>query len=165
MSGRVTNPSDAFPPSVGISLDYPDGWEPLAGAGVHLAVVRIMPPGEFRPNVVATVKRMDAAFTLDSAVQQLHAKLATLPEYEQHTEERRQVLGAAGFAAEGEYTHPQAGSLAIVTAMTVVSRPNAVDLVEISGTCAAGQVEDVIEDIRGMLTGARIEKTALVVAR
>lgn len=162
MAGSVTNPSDVFPPAVGITFDYPDGWEPLVGAGVHLAAIRASQPGEFRPNVVVTVKRVDAGFTLSTAVQQLHAKLATLPEYVRESEDERTVLGIAGYHAEGNYSHPQAGDLAIVTSMAVVSRPNAVDLVEISGTCAAVQVEGTIEEIRGMLASARTQKTALV---
>ncbi len=162
MAGSVTNPSEAFPPAVGIRLDYPDRWAPLAGAGVHLAVIREQQPGEFRPNVVVTVKRVDASFTLGAAVQQLRAKLSALPEYRQQQAEDRSVLGADGFAAEGEYVHPQAGSLAIVTSMAVITRPNAVDLVEVSGTCTAAQAETLLDEVRSIIDSARTVKTALM---
>ncbi len=162
MAGSVTNPSEAFPPAVGIRLDYPDGWAPLAGAGVHLAVIREGQPGEFRPNVVVTVKRVDAAFTLGAAVQQLRAKLSGLPDYRQQQEEDREVLGTDGFATEGEYVHPQAGALAIVATMAVITRPNAVDLVEVSGTCTAAQAETLLDEVRAILGSARTVKTALM---
>lgn len=155
MAGTATNPSEAFPPAIGITFDYPDGWEPLVGAGVHLAVARESVSGEFRPNIVVTVRRVDAAFTLAAAVQQLHGKLATLPEFEERTSEEPPVLGTDGFHIEGDYRHPQAGSLAILTSLAVVSRPNAVDLVEISATCAAVQVESTIGELRDMLVSAR----------
>jgi hypothetical protein len=162
MAGSVTNPSEAFPPAVGIRIDYPDGWAPLAGAGVHLAVIREQLPGEFRPNVVVTVKRVEESFSLGTAVQQLRAKLTGLPEYRQQTAEDRVVLGTDGFAAEGEYVHPQAGSLAIVTSMAVVTRPNAVDLIEVSGTCTSAQADTLLDEVRGIIDSARTVRTALM---
>jgi len=162
MAGSVINPSEAFPPAVGIRLDYPDGWAPLAGAGVHLAVIREQLPGEFRPNVVVTVKRVEASFTLGAAVQQLRAKLSGLPGYRQQIAEDRTVLGTDGFAAQGEYVHPQAGPLAIVTSMAVITRANAVDLIEVSGTCTAAQGERLIDEVHGIIDSARTVKTALM---
>jgi Probable lipoprotein LpqN len=163
MAGSVTNPSEAFPPAVGITLEYPDGWAPLAGAGVHLAVIREEPPGEFRANVVVTVKRVEASFALGAAVQQLRAKLAGLPEYRQTSAEERTVLGTDGFAAEGEYVHPQAGALTIVTSMAVINRANAVDLVEVSGTCTAARADALLNELRSIIDSARTVKTALMV--
>jgi hypothetical protein len=105
---------------------------------------------------------VDESFALGAAVQQLRAKLSALPDYRQQHAEDRTVLGAKGFAAEGEYVHPQAGALAIVTSMAVITRPNAVDLVEVSGTCTVAQVETLLGEVRSIIDSARTVKTALV---
>jgi hypothetical protein len=58
--------------------------------------------------------------------------------------------------------HPQAGSLAIVTSMAVVTRPNAVDLIEVSGTCTSAQADTLLDEVRGIIDSARTVRTALM---
>ena len=77
----ILYPSEDFPAPVGVSLDCPEGWHPFPEAAQDLAVLKDVPDGQFRPNVIVSVRRMPKGTALQSAVAELRQRAAVLPEY------------------------------------------------------------------------------------
>lgn len=144
----ISYPSDDFPAPVGVSINYPEGWHPFPEAAQDLAVVKDVPEGQFRPNVIVSVRRMRRGTAMPAAVNELHQRASVLPEYTAVGEEERLIDGWPGFRTEASFIDATAGTLVQAIRLAVVDRGVVEDLIQITGTCHAMQVPDTWEAIR-----------------
>lgn len=150
MAGQATYPSAQFPGYPTVSLDYPDGWSPLPTPASPLAVVLDAEPGAFRANVVTAIARLDAGATLDQVRSTIVGTFEGLPGYAEVGREELEVDGRPGFRIEGSFSDPQAGTLVQAVRVALVEHDGVTDVVQLTGTCTAPQVETVFGDIRSI---------------
>ena len=154
----VSYPSDSFPAPSGVSIDCPDGWRPMPEAAQCLAVVKDAEPGQFRANVIVSVRRMAAGTALDSAIAELHDRIKQLSEYAPIGEERRLVDGCQGFRIEGSFVDATAGTIVQAIRLAVVPLGPVEDLVQTTGSCHGSQVPLALQQIRDIQDSLKVEK-------
>ena len=147
---EITYPSEDFPGPVALGMACPEGWQPFPEAGQILAVVKKVPEGQFRPNVIVSLRRMRLNTAMRQAVSELQQRTATLHDYTSVGEQERLICGWPGYRTEGSFIDPTAGTLAQAIRLAVVNRGAVEDLVQITGTCHATQVPDTWESIRAI---------------
>lgn len=157
MTQTLTSPSEAFPAPPALALQYPDGWYPLPEAGLALAVAKTVPEGQFRPNVVVAVTRLRSGATLDQAVVAATAKLAGLDGYTEVGREHTTVSGLPGFRIEVTFADGRGATMAQALRLVLVDRGPVVDLVEMTGSCLAPQVESTWQEIRDIQSSLRVD--------
>ena len=153
----ISYPSDEFPAPVGVTMDCPDGWQTLPEAAQCLAIIKDVPAGEFRPNVIVTIRRMQKNTGLRLAISELHARAATLTEYAAIGEEERLIDGQPGFNMEGSFIDPTAGTLVQAIRLAAVPRGVVEDLVQVTATCHAKQAEEAWQAIRAIEESLKIQ--------
>ena len=122
MAKSVEYPSAKFPGPPRITIEVPDDWETLTVPGVQVAVAEPRVEGQFRANVVVTVQRFGADFTLEAARAGLDQRKAALPELEELGTGEIEVEGTTWIASEYGYTQP--------------GRPTVVQAARYAGTAA-----------------------------
>ncbi|MDR2895273.1 MAG: LpqN/LpqT family lipoprotein [Propionibacteriaceae bacterium] len=147
---NVAYPSVEFPALVGVSIEAPEGWVPLPDVAQFVAISKLVPEGDFRPNVIVTVRRMRLGSAFELAKQELHQRAATLTDYKPIGEEDRVIAGYPGCRIEGSFIHPEAGTLVQAIRFAVVDRGPVEDLVQITASLTAAQVPDTLEVIRAI---------------
>jgi hypothetical protein len=157
MTEAARYPSEVFPASVGFVVTCPEGWSPAPDAGFPLAVVRSVSEGEFRPNVIVSVKRMRKGTGLGAAVIELRQRATVLREYTAIGEEELEVDGWPGFRTEGSFIDERAGTLVQAIRLAAVDRGKSEDLIQLTGTCTAQQVPDVWPEIRDLQASLRFD--------
>lgn len=152
----ISYPSQDFPGPAEVELDFPEGWRPLPEAAQCLAVAKDVPEGQFRPNVIVSVRRMPLGTAMQTAVAELHQRADALREYNSIGEEERLIDSWPGFRMEGTFIDPTAGTVAQAIRLAVVDRGPVEDLVQMTGTCHAEQVPDTWGQIREIQESLRI---------
>lgn len=148
-SQTLTFPSEAFPAYPQLSMVTPTGWVALAGVGLPLAAAREVPAGQFRPNVLVTVQRFGAGHTVADARKEADARFKDLPRFaETLREDAAEVLGGTGLRVEGYFSDGKGGTLVQAVRMALLQRGAVCDVVQITGTCAGGQVDPAFGEIR-----------------
>ena len=150
MAGQVTYPSAQFPGYPSVSVDCPDGWVPFPTPAAPLAVALEVEPGVFRANVVLAIARLEPGSTLAQVEETIARTLAGLPGYTRAERAVVEVDGRPGFRIEGSFTDPQVGVLVQAVQVLVVEHDGATDVIQLTGTCAASQVESVFAGIRDL---------------
>jgi len=141
-------PSDQFPRYPELSLAQPEGWLPLPDVGLPLALIKDVPPGEFRANVIAVISRFGAGYRIEQAISEVVTRLEPMPEYSEVDRDSGDILGYPGFRIEGAYRDERAGTLVQAVRLVLVDRGPVRDLVQLTGSCAGCQVEHVLSSIR-----------------
>lgn len=158
MTIQVTSPSDEFPAPPRLALTLPDDWHALPDAALPLAAAKTVPEGHFRPNVVVVVTRVRAAYTLDQAVEATMARLTGLEGYAEIGREHLEVGGWPAFRAEVSFSDPRSGgTMAQAVRLVRVQRGPVADIVEMTGSCLAPQVEAVWPEIRAVQGSLQID--------
>src|SRR5699024_12700768 len=103
---RISYPSAEFPGPPRITGEIPDAWQTLTAPGVQLAVAQPRVEGSFRTNVVVTVQRCAADFTLEAARAGLEQRKAASPELEELATAEIDVDGTSWIASEHGSTQP-----------------------------------------------------------
>jgi hypothetical protein len=152
----VTFPSAGFPGPVALTMDCPDGWYPLDDVATQLAVAKRVPEGAFRPNVIATVTRVRAAYTIDDAVQETVEALGRLEGYAEVGRETIEVDGRPLFRIEVGFTDLHGATMAQAVRVVVVERGPVHDVVQLTGSCLAPQVDSTWPEIRAIQSSLRI---------
>src|SRR5690625_5386081 len=106
MVQRISYPSAEFPGPPRITVESPAAWQTLPVPGVQLAGAQPGVEGSFRANVVVTVQRFAADFTLEAARAGLEQRKAALPELEELGTGEIDVDGTTWIASEYGYTQP-----------------------------------------------------------
>lgn len=151
----LTYPSSTFPGFPAVVMDCPDGWSPRTLPEAQLAIVQERPEGEFRPNVVVVMQRMRPEQTVEAIIEEAVARFEATPGYE---EVGRAVTTAGGLPSlriEGAWTTPETGTLAQALRLVVAEHDGVRDVVEVTGTCAGHQVEEVWDEIRAVQDSVR----------
>lgn len=151
MVQSISYPSADFPGPPRVTVQVPDDWETLTVPGVQLAVAQPRVEGRFRANVVVTVQRFGAEFTLEAAHAGLDQRKAALPELEELGTGEIEVEGRTWIASEYGYTQP--GRSTVVQAARYAAVPRgevATDVIEIVGSCGAESAEEEIELVRSI---------------
>jgi hypothetical protein len=156
MTSTATFPSADFPGHPGLALDHPDDWYPLTDVALPLAVAKHVPEGDFRPNVVVAVTRVRGDVTLDQAIETTMGRLTGLDGYAEVGREHVEVDGWPGFRAELSFADPRVGTMAQAIRIAVVARGSVADLVEMTGSCTAAQVESTWPEIRAVQSSLKI---------
>lgn len=149
-------PSTAFPAYPSIRVSPPEGW---TNRVVPDAVGALMGPaeaGEYTPNVVISVSRRTPDYRLPDIAQSVDAFLATLPDAVLLGTEPVDINGRDWHIREARYTHPDAGSLTQFTAVTVVDQGVAADVVQLTGSCRAGDGSQDIKAIYALVASTEI---------
>ena len=127
----------------------PDDWETLTVPGVQVAVAEPRVEGQFRANVVVTVQRFGADFTLEAARSGLDQRKAALPELEELGTGEIEVEGTTWIASEYGYTQPGRPTVVQAARYAVMDRGGvATDVLEVVGSCGAETADDQIETVR-----------------
>jgi len=149
MAQRIQYPSADFPGPPQISIEVPDDWETLTVPGVQVAVAEPRVEGQFRANVVVTVQRFGADFTLEAARAGLDQRKAALPELEELGTGEIEVEGTTWIASEYGYTQPGRPTVVQAARYAVMDRGGvATDVLEVVGSCGAETADDQIETVR-----------------
>jgi hypothetical protein len=155
MTDFLTFPSEAFPAYPSLRLEQPDGWVALAGVGLPLALAAEVTGSQFRPNVLVTVQRFGADYTVAAARTEVNRRLRELPRFtETLREDAVEVLGAPGMRVEGYFADGKGGTLVQALRMCVLESGPVSDVVQITGTCTGPQTEaffGIIRDIQDSL--------------
>lgn len=151
MVQSISYPSADFPGPSRVTVQVPDDWETLTVPGVQLAVAQPRVEGRFRANVVVTVQRFGAEFTLGAAQAGLEQRKAALPELEELGTGEIEVEGRTWIASEYGYTQPGRSTVVQAARYAVVPRGDvATDVIEIVGSCGAESAEEEIELVRSI---------------
>jgi len=149
MAKSVEYPSAQFPGPPRITIEVPDDWETLTVPGVQVAVAEPRVEGQFRANVVVTVQRFGADFTLEAARAGLDQRKAALPELEELGTGEIEVEGTTWIASEYGYTQPGRPTVVQAARYAVMDRGGvATDVLEVVGSCGAETADDQIETVR-----------------
>ncbi|GAA1411921.1 LpqN/LpqT family lipoprotein [Oerskovia paurometabola] len=150
MPSTLQFPSEQFPAYPGVSLDQPDGWQPLPEVGLPLALAKDAAGGEFRANVITVLNRVRAEHTLDQAIGEVVARLTALPQYKELGRSEIDVQGHAGFRIEGIFAEPTLGALVQAVRIVLVDRGPVKDLVQVTGSCTGAQMPSTLPEIRAI---------------
>ena len=149
MAKSVEYPSAKFPGPPRITIEVPDDGETLTVPGVQVAVAEPRVEGQFRANVVVTVQRFGADFTLEAARAGLDQRKAALPELEELGTGEIEVEGTTWIASEYGYTQPGRPTVVQAARYAVMDRGGvATDVLEVVGSCGAETADDQIETVR-----------------
>lgn len=154
--GRAEFPSEVFPGYPTVSVEHPDTWSPVLLPTSPLALARTAAEGEFRPNVVVAFARVRGSATLPDVSADVIAKFTGLPGYEEVGRSEEQTAGVAVFRIEGSFSDPRVGTLVQAVRMVLIPRGEVSDVVQVTGTCAATQVEAVYGEIRSILASVAV---------
>jgi hypothetical protein len=156
MSRTLTFPSSDAPALPIVSIDVPDDWHVISTTAALLAAAKEVEQGEFRPNVVVSISRFGAGYTLDTAIQSVLEKVASIGGVAELGRDRPEVLGRAGFRIEFSYPDPRAGTLVQAVRLALVSNGPAFDLVEVTATATAAQAAQMWDEIRTIQSSATL---------
>lgn len=146
----VSYPSEDFPAFPHVAMDCPEGWSAQAVPPAQMAITQERPAGEFRPNVIVVMQRLQPQQTFEEVVQQAVDKLAASPGYEEVGRARTTLAGLPAARVEGAWTTEQTGTIAQALRIAVVEHDGVRDVVEITGTCAGQQATEVWPTIRAI---------------
>jgi len=152
----VQFPSQDFPAPPALTLDCPEGWRPLTNVATQLAVGKEVPEGQFRPNVIAAVTRVRSTYTLDDAIREVTEALTPLDGYAEVGRETTEVDGRTMFRIEVTFSDPHGATMAQAIRLFVLDRGPVRDLVQLTGSCLAPQVESTWPEIRAIQASLRI---------
>ena len=156
MTSHQVFPSAAFPAYPTIKLNPPAGW---TGQVVPDAVGALMAPaaeGRYTANVVISVSRRLPGYQLQDIAASVDSFLAALPDAVLLGTEPVVINGRDWHVREARYTHPQAGSLAQFTAVTVVQQETAVDIVQLTGSCQPDEGNQDLKAIYSLVASADV---------
>ncbi|WP_159706461.1 hypothetical protein [Arthrobacter sp. 18067] len=156
MTSHQVFPSDAFPAYPSIKLTPPAGWTQQV---VPDAVGALMAPaaaGNYTANVVISVSRRLPGYGLQDIAASVDQFLDALPDAVLLATEPVVINGRDWHVREARYTHPQAGSLAQFTAVTVVQHQAAADIVQLTGSCQPGEGNDDLKAIYSVVASADV---------
>ncbi|CAD6011394.1 hypothetical protein [Agreia sp. COWG] len=156
MSRTLTFPSADAPALPIVSLDVPDDWHVLSTTAAVLAAGKVVPQGEFRPNVVVEISRYGAGYTLDAAVASVLDKVTSIEGVAVLGRDRPEVLGQAGFRIEFSYPDPRIGTVLQAVRLALVDHGPVLDLVQVTGTATATQATRIWNEIRDIQTSASL---------
>lgn len=148
MTNTVAFPSPHFPAFPGVSLQVPDGWQPIIVPGVMIAVA--LPPveGTFRQNLVVAISRFAAGYELQTAIDAVTTKFASLEGSEEIGRDLTTLNGHEWFHIESTFLDPRAGTLVQAAQLAIVEQGGFVDLIQITGTVSAAQAQEFLPQLR-----------------
>lgn len=153
---ELTFPSEQFPALTSLTMTISEEWTPLPAVGVHLGAGRVMPAGEFTPNVIVEISRFGGAYTLKQAIDLAQRNVSTARGYKATRREQITVAGSEGYVLEGTFPQPRGGDLMQTIRLAVLDRGSVVDLVQITGTCEQAQQETAWEQIQEIAASVSI---------
>jgi hypothetical protein len=127
-------------------------------AEVVVAVAKEHAADEFRPNVVVAVSRNTPDFTLEMAVGAIAQKLIGLTDREEVVNVATEISGFAAHRIEVTFSDPRVGTIAQAVTLVLVPNGGFVDLVQLTGSCTASQIESTFGEIRSILSTAVVAK-------
>lgn len=158
MARTIAYPSRQFPAPPAIAVSMPDEWEPLVVPGVQMAIAQPRREGRFRANIVITIQRFAAGFTLEDAKKGLEQRKQALPQLEELGTGEIEADGIVWAASEYGYTQPGRPTVVQAARYAVIPREDvAVDVVEVVGSCGAEDAEAEIELLREIQDSVVIE--------
>ena len=156
MSRTLTFPSADAPALPIVSFDVPDDWHVVSTTAAVLAAGKVVPQGEFRPNVVVAISRYGAGYTLDTAIATVLDKVTSIEGVAVLGKDRPEVLGSAGFRIEFTYPDARFGTLVQAVRLALIDNGPVLDLVQVTGTATAVQATDTWHEIREIQTSASL---------
>ena len=154
MPQTLTFPGDAAPGFPSIGLTVPDDWTPLAAPGSVLATGKTVEPGTFRPNVVVAITRFTAGYALQTAIDEVTARVEALPGVVEGGREAQEVLGRDGYRIEFSYPDERVGTLMQGVRIVVVENGPVADLVQITATATGSQALSLWGELREIQSSA-----------
>lgn len=156
MTSHQVFPSAEFPAYPSVKLNAPAGWSQQV---VPDAVGALMAPsaeGRYTANVVISVSRRLPGYQLQDIAASVDSFLDALPDAVLLGTEPVVINGRDWHVREARYTHPQAGSLAQFTAVTVVHHETAADIVQLTGSCQPTEGNDDLKAIYSLVASADV---------
>jgi hypothetical protein len=146
----VTYPSDTFPGFPKVTMDCPEGWAPHVVPQAQLAIRQNRPAGEFMPNVVVVIQRLQPTQTFEEIIRKTVEKFEATPGYEEVGRIETTMSGLPAARIEGAWSTEQTGTIAQALRVAVVEHDGVRDLVEVTGTCAGPQATEVWPTVRAI---------------
>lgn len=149
MTATYSYPSELFPVFPQVSLDVPDGWEPLVVPATVLAAGRVTEPGVFRPNVIVAISRFTEGYLLQTAIDAVVQKFAGLEGAVEIGRDVSTINGREWAHIESSFIDPRVGTLVQAAHLAIVAHGQVVDLIQVTGTVTGAQSQEgLIEEIR-----------------
>jgi hypothetical protein len=140
-----------------VTVDVPDGWQPVHAAGVILAMAASQPPGTFRSNVTVSLSRFPADYQLSVAAEVLDASVQHLTEPEVITQTTIDLAGSPAHIREFAYVDSRAATLFQSHLLTAIRHNEVVDLVHVPATCSGARASEEVEELRTILTSLDVD--------
>ncbi|MFE4195676.1 hypothetical protein ACFRJ9_07420 [Paenarthrobacter sp. NPDC056912] len=156
MTAQQVFPSTAFPAYPTIKLDPPEGWTPQVVPDALGALMGPATEGNYTANVVISVSRRLPGYKLQDIAASVDSFLDGLPDAVLLGTEPVVINGRDWHVREARYTHPQAGSLAQFTAVTVVHHDAAADIVQLTGSCQPLEGTEDLKAIYSLVASAEV---------
>ncbi|MGO4146589.1 hypothetical protein AB4Y77_16040 [Paenarthrobacter sp. YAF11_1] len=156
MTSHQVFPSAAFPAYPTIKLNAPAGWSQHVVPDAVGAMMAPAAEGSYTANVVITVSRRLPGYQLQDIAASVDSFLDALPDAVLLGTEPVVINGRDWHVREARYTHPQAGSLAQFTAVTVVHQETAADIVQLTGSCQPTEGNDDLKAIYSLVASADV---------
>jgi hypothetical protein len=154
MSQSLTFPGDAAPAFPSIGLTVPDDWSALAASGAVLATGKSVEQGTFRPNVVVAITRFTAGYPLQTAIDEVNARVEAIAGVEELGRFSEEVLGRDGYRIEFSYPDARVGTLMQGVRIVLVENGPVADLVQITATSTGEQALTLWGELREIQSSA-----------
>jgi hypothetical protein len=161
MTSQQVFPSKAFPAYPTISVTTPANWTEQVVPDALGALTGPASEGGYTPNVVISVSRRLPGYKLQDIAASVDAFMAGLPDAVLLGTEPVVINGRDWHVREARYTHPQAGSLAQFTAVTVFHHESATDVVQLTGSCQPLEGKEDLKAIYSLVASADVNSAGL----
>ncbi|WP_066043323.1 LpqN/LpqT family lipoprotein [Herbiconiux solani] len=154
MTHTLTFPGESAPAFPSVTLTLPDDWQALSVSGAVLAAGKTVEQGQFRPNVVVAVSRFGSDYSLQTAIDAVVARVASIPGVVELGREELEVLGTPGYRIEFSYPDERVGTLMQGVRIAVVENGPVTDLVQLTVTATGEQATELWGELREIQASA-----------
>lgn len=159
----VASPSEEFPAQPAISLQIPEGWQPVYSPGAVVAARRAADDGTFVPNVVVRIEGRPANFEVTDALFELRAFVAARPQGTISEPFKAELDGRQFVGCDLSWVDEQAGTVLQAHLFGGVLSGQIFQLVQVTGSVGGAQAREdypIIKAIMKSLTVGAPERGA-----
>jgi hypothetical protein len=139
-----------------LGVDVPDGWATVPAADGVVALAEPQPADGFRSNVVFSVTRFPAGYSIGTAAAALDLRLAELDQVKPITALVITVDDIPGVVREVAYVDRRAGTIVQSHLALVTEHDGVADLLHATASCGATRARAELGTLRHALTALTV---------
>ena len=160
---KVAFPSEEFPAQPAITLQLPEGWQPVPSPGAVVAARRVADEGTFVPNVVVRIERHPASFEVTDALSELRRFVAARPQGTISEPFKTELDGRQFVGCDLSWVDEHVGTVLQAHLLGGVLSGSFLQLVQVTGSVGGAQAREdypIIKAIMKSLTVGAPERGA-----